>query len=113
MLMQMPGPRAFSVVQKPWGWAHISVQKPRGARGGRMVTGQIDTCITLCMKLPWFCHTKHSCPLFVTALVPGLFSGGKPAETCCHSVVAAKWLKTQSVCSAGRKYYNLNTNRDY
>ena len=55
MLMQMPGPRdiviycpdprAFSVVQKPWGWAHISVQKPRGARGGG-VTGQIDTCIT-------------------------------------------------------------------
>ena len=53
-LMQMPGPRdiviywpcprAFSVVQKPRGWAHISVQKPRGARGG-MVTGQIDTCI--------------------------------------------------------------------
>ena len=43
MLMQMPdprdiaiywpGPRAFSVVQKPWGWAHILVQKPRGARG--------------------------------------------------------------------------------
>ena len=42
-LMQMPGPRdiviyrphprAFSIVQKPWGWAHISVQKPRGARG--------------------------------------------------------------------------------
>ena len=41
--MQMPGPkdiviywsgpRAFSVVQKLWGWAHISVQKPRGARG--------------------------------------------------------------------------------
>ena len=25
-----PGPQAFSVVQKPWGWAHISVQKPRG-----------------------------------------------------------------------------------
>ena len=54
--MQMPGPRdiviycpgsqAFSVVQKPWGWAHISVQKPRGARGGGgMVTGQTDTCI--------------------------------------------------------------------
>ena len=42
-LMQMPGPRdiaiyrpgpqAFSIVQKPWGWAHILVQKPRGARG--------------------------------------------------------------------------------
>ena len=53
--MQMPGPRdiviywpdpqAFSVVPKPWGWAHILVQKPRGARGGGMVTGQIDTCI--------------------------------------------------------------------
>ena len=52
-LMQMPsprdiviywaGPRAFSAVQKPWSWAHILVQKPRGARG--MVTGQIDTCI--------------------------------------------------------------------
>ena len=39
-----PGPRAFSVVQKPWGWAHILVQKPRGARG--VVTGQIDACIT-------------------------------------------------------------------
>ena len=58
MLMQMPGPsyiviywpdpRAFSVVQKPWGWAHILVQKSRGAwggGGGGMVTGQIDTCI--------------------------------------------------------------------
>ena len=55
MLMHMPGPRdiviywpgpqAFSVVQKPWGWAHILVQKPQGARGGGMVTGQIDTCI--------------------------------------------------------------------
>ena len=42
-LMQMPGPRdiviywadplAFSVVQKPWGWAHILVQKRLGARG--------------------------------------------------------------------------------
>ena len=42
--MQMPGPRdiviywpgpgAFSVVQKPWGWAHILVQKPQGAREG-------------------------------------------------------------------------------
>ena len=42
-LMQMPDPRdiviyrpspgAFSVVQKPWGWTHISVQKPQGARG--------------------------------------------------------------------------------
>ena len=40
------GPRAFSVVQKPWGWAHILVQKSWGARGGGMVTDQIDTCIT-------------------------------------------------------------------
>ena len=38
-----PGPRAFSVVQKPRGWAHISVQKPWGARGDG--TSQIDTCI--------------------------------------------------------------------
>ena len=44
IIIYWPGPRAFSVVQKPWGWAHILVQKPRGARGG-MVTGQIDTCI--------------------------------------------------------------------
>ena len=48
-----PGPRAFSVVQKPWGWAHILVQKPRGAGGG-MVTDQIDTCITLRLKLSLF-----------------------------------------------------------
>ena len=40
--------------------------------------------------------------IIVIALVPGLFTGGKPDETCCHSVVASKWLKTQSVCSAGR-----------
>ena len=55
MLMQMPGPkdiaiywpcpRTFSVVQKPWGWAHISVQKPRVPGGEGMVTGQIDTYI--------------------------------------------------------------------
>ena len=44
IILYWPGPRAFSVVQKPRGWAHISVQKPRGARGG-VVTGQIDTCI--------------------------------------------------------------------
>ena len=58
--MQMPGPRdiviyrphprTFSIVQKPWGWTHISVQKPQGARG--MVTGQIDTCITGLTALP-------------------------------------------------------------
>ena len=44
IILYWPGTRAFSVVQKPRGWAHILVQKPRGARGG-MVTGQIDTCI--------------------------------------------------------------------
>ena len=43
IVIYWPGPREFSVVQKPWGWAHISVQKPRVAGG--MVTGQIDTCI--------------------------------------------------------------------
>ena len=45
IVIYWPGPRAFSVVQKPWGWAHISVQKPRGPGG--IVTGQIDTCITI------------------------------------------------------------------
>ena len=45
IIIYWPGPRAFSVVQKPWGWAHILVQKPRGARRG-MVTSQIDTCIS-------------------------------------------------------------------
>ena len=44
IILYWPSPRAFSVVQKPRGWAHISVQKPRGAGGG-MVTGQIDTYI--------------------------------------------------------------------
>ena len=43
-LMQIPGakdiviyradPRKFSFAQKLWGGAHISVQKPRGAREG-------------------------------------------------------------------------------
>ena len=76
--------------------------------------------ITLCMKLSWFCHTNSgqlfcNCPLFVIALVPGLFFGGKPDETCCHSVVASKWLNFhESVSLIYRtKYYNLNTNRDY
>ena len=45
IVISWPDPRAFSLVQKPWGWAHILVQKPRGARGG-MVTGQSDTRIT-------------------------------------------------------------------
>ena len=44
IVIYWPGPRAFSVVQKPRDWAHILVQKPWGARGGG-VTGQIDTCI--------------------------------------------------------------------
>ena len=33
IVIYRPGPRAFSVVQKPWGWAHILVQKHQGARG--------------------------------------------------------------------------------
>ena len=44
IVIYWPAPRAFSVVQKPWDWAHILVQKPWSARGGG-VTGQIDTCI--------------------------------------------------------------------
>ena len=46
IILHWPGARAFSVVQKPRGWAHISVQKPRGARGG-----QIDTCISHGLEL--------------------------------------------------------------
>ena len=65
--------------------------------------------IALVLPGQLFCN----CPLFVMALVLGLFFGGKPAETCCRSVAALKKLKTQSVCSVGRKYYNLNTNTDY
>ena len=33
IILYWPGPQAFSVVQKPWSWAHITVQRPRGARG--------------------------------------------------------------------------------
>ena len=81
----------------------------------------VNILITLCMKLSWFCQTNSgqlfcNCPLFVIALVPGFIFGRKPDETCCHSVVASKWLKTRvshAVCSVGRKYYNLNTDRDY
>ena len=56
MLMQMPGPRdiviywpgprAFSVVQKPWDWAHISVQKPRAARGHSFDNVETVGCLT-------------------------------------------------------------------
>ena len=34
IVIYWPGPQAFFVVQEPWSWAHISVQKPRGAGGG-------------------------------------------------------------------------------
>ena len=34
IVIYWPDPRAFSVVQKPWGLVHILVQKPQGARGG-------------------------------------------------------------------------------
>ena len=64
----------------------------------------ITYIITLCMKLSWFCHTNSgqlfcNCPVFVIALVPIIFYGD---ETCCHSGVASKWLKTQSVSSPGQ-----------
>ena len=41
--------------------------------------------------------------------MPALFFGGKPDEMCCYSVVAAKWLKIQSVCSAGRNTTKTQT----
>ena len=44
IVIYWPGPRAFSVVHKLWGWApHFGAKAP-GCPGG-MVTGQIDTCI--------------------------------------------------------------------
>ena len=43
IVIYWPGPRAFSVVQKPRDWAHILVEKPLVPWGGG--TGQIDTCI--------------------------------------------------------------------
>ena len=49
------------------------------------------------------CNCPRSRPLFREKL----------DETCCHSVVAPKWLKTQSVGSAELKYYNFNTNTDH
>ena len=78
-------------------------------------TRSIQFVITLCMKLPWFCHTNSrqlfcNCQLFAVALVPGLFFGGKPNETCCHSAVASKWLKTSVSLLCRTKYCGLNTN---
>ena len=75
-------------------------------------------CNYISDKLPWLRHTNSgqlfcNCPLYVTALVPGFFLGGKPAEMCCHSIVASELLNTQSVGSAGRKYYDFNTNTNY
>ena len=60
IVIYLPGPRAFSVLQKPWGWAHILVQKPRGARGG-MVTGQIDTCITTITTCQTAANKQRQC----------------------------------------------------
>ena len=60
IILYWPGPRAFSVVQKPRGWAHILVQKPRGARG--VVTGQIDTCIKYIQS------TKVKCAYLITKI---------------------------------------------
>ena len=59
------------------------------------------TFFTLCMKLRWFCHKNSgqlfcNCLLFVIVLVPALFSGGKPAETCCHSCCCFKMAENSA-----------------
>ena len=59
IVISWPDPRAFSLVQKPWGWAHILVQKPRGARGG-MVTSQSDTRITFITLNSMTCTCKQT-----------------------------------------------------
>ena len=96
MLMQMPcprdiviyywpGSRAFSVVQKPWGWAHISVQKPRGAGG--TVTCQIDTCITVlhCHVLIYIFFTAQ--PMMPTGVLLFLL------ETRYACASTGKWMR--------------------
>ena len=77
IILYWPGPRAFFVVQKPRGWAHISVQKPRSARGG-MVTGQIDTCISLTSDSYANAHAvslSFERQSDQTGFLPGIFSG--------------------------------------
>ena len=49
--------------------------------------------ITLYMKLPWFCHTNIR-QLFCNCPRSRPLFGKKPVETCCHSVIASKWLET-------------------
>ena len=39
IVIYWPDPRAFSVVQNLWGWAHILVQKPQGAQTNYLKLG--------------------------------------------------------------------------
>ena len=57
----------------------VGCTKDNVGKGKRIII--VDCIITLCMKLSWFCHTNSgqlfcNCPLFVIALVPGLFLAG-------------------------------------
>ena len=73
--------------------------------------------ITLCRKLPWFCHTNSgqlfcNCPLFVIALVPGLFLRETRRDVlsfCCCFKMAENSVSL--LCRT--KYCNLNRNTEY
>ena len=71
----------------------------------------IYTLHEIALVLPY----KHRAIIFFNgpSLTFQAFFYGKPAEMCCRSLVTSKWLKTQSVGSAGRKYSNFNTSADY
>ena len=80
IVIYWPSPRAFPVVQKPWAWPHILVQKPWGAQGG-MVTGQIDAYFTR-WNLPdrFFCvHAMYEYEYFMG--VKGYFHIVPDSET--------------------------------
>ena len=67
IVIYWPCPRAFSVVQKPRGWAHISMQKPGG-----MVTGQIDTCITHPLRIGLFLYPNIILCIFLRIVYASL-----------------------------------------
>ena len=128
IVIYWPGPRAFSVLQKPWGWAHISVQKPRGARGdGNRSNWYLHYCSPLSRSnyifftaqpmmptgvLLFLLETRYACAstgkrmrfwTFMDAF--GSFRRFHRIVTCCNwtSCNAAKSLSCLQICS----YHNL------
>ena len=78
----------------------------------------ITSLIILCVKLSWFCHTNRGqlfCNglLFVIALVPGLFFGGKARWDMLSFCCCFKMAENSVSFLCRTKYCNLNENRDY